>query len=58
MRLTVPPVRFASMMPLAIEADSPIASTSPFSVPSTISAAATAEPTVPQIDVACCPCSK
>ena len=61
-RLTVPPVRLASMIPAAMDAATPrtwvtrSASDRPPRVSSR--AAATAPPMAPQIDVACWPCSK
>ena len=56
-RLTVPPVRLASMIPEAIDAATPRLLRTASSSPSIV-AAATAPPMAPQIDVACWPCSK
>jgi len=51
-RLTVPPARLASMMPLAIEHAMPIASCTTSALPPSNRATAAAEPMVPQIEVA------
>ena len=57
-RLTVPPVRLASIRPDPIEAAMPIAfETVSLSAPCR-RAAATADPMVPQMEVACRPLSK
>ena len=52
-RLTVPPVRFASITPEAIEAAMPSACVMPSASRPNSSAADTAPPIAPQIDVAC-----
>jgi hypothetical protein len=57
MRLTVPPVRLASMMPEAIDAATPSECVTDCSSPER-TAAATAPPIAPQMEVACWPCSK
>ncbi len=57
-RLTVPPVRLASMMPEAIDAVRPSAWRTPASSAPYSREAVTAPPIAPVIDVACWPCSK
>ena len=58
MRLTVPPVRFASMTPPAMLTAIPIAEATPSASRPSKWAAAAALPIAPQMEVACCPCSK
>ena len=57
-RLTVPPARLASMIPLAMLQATPMASAMRSASSSSRRAAAAADPTAPQIEVACWPRSK